>query len=402
MTKESTADAVKRLTKTFDHRAPALNAEVITAVYRNLLEGERIPYSTAHDGFHLIVRHDDVVAVEKNSRVFSNAKGVVLPSPPRPQQVPIEFDGPQHAAYRKLFADLLNVQRVRQTEPFLYELTEELVENFSRHEAGADFVEVVARPLPLLAISQMLGHSRETANQVAQLAEVILANFGTEAGAEPMRQLAMLARAEIESRREQPRDDYMNTLMHAEIEGRKITDTELEMVIQAFLFAGYETTVHAVGSMMAFLADNPAIQEQLRSDSALIGAVIEESLRLFPPAHTMFRTVTEQTALGDTTMEADDKVVLLFSAANRDPSKFECPEEFRLDRRNPRQHLAFGFGAHFCVGSHLARAEMRILLEVLNRYPCVELAGPPEHTPHLLMGQMMGVEHLPLRFQADA
>jgi cytochrome P450 len=236
---------------------------------------------------------------------------------------------------------------------------------------------------------------------VALLAEAILANFGTEAGAEPMRRLALLARSEIESRRAQPRDDYMTTLTNAEIEGRRITDGELEMVVQAFLFAGYETTVHAVGSMMAFLAENPAVQEQMRRDPSAIGAVIEESLRLFPPAHTMFRTVTEKTMLADTVMEEDDKVVLLFSAANRDPSKFEAPEEFRLDRRNPRQHLSFGFGAHFCVGSHLARAEMRIILEVMSRYPCVELAGPPVRTPHLLMGQMMGVEHLPLRFRAD-
>src|SRR5690606_38018800 len=120
--------------------------------------------------------------------------------------------------------------------------------------------------------------------------------------------------------------------------------------------------------------------------------------RLFPPAHNMFRTAVAPARLRGADIEPGDKVMMVHAAANRDETKYECPAEFRLDRSHEPTHLAFGVRPHFCAGAHLARAEMRLTLEALLRHPRFELADHAGHTPHLMMGQMFGVEHLPLRF----
>ena len=210
--------------------------------------------------------------------------------------------------------------------------------------------------------------------------------------------LGGVALREVQDRRANPRDDYMTTLVQTSIDGRPLTDAELVNTIQAFILAGFETTAHAIANLMLRLGERPDLQERLRTDVDARAAAIEEALRLFPPAHTMFRTVTEETTVDDTTFEPGDKVALLFAAANRDASIFPDPEVFDIDRPNLRQHLSFGFGVHHCVGAPLARAEMRVLLEALADLPPFELTGEPEYSPNLMLGQIIGVEHLPLRF----
>ena len=391
---------VERLLERFDHVDPDLDKEVLDELYRRLPERGRIPHSDAHGGMWLAVQHEDLVAIAGKPAVFSNAGGVTHPARggEHAQQIPNEFDPPEHTPYRKLFTDILNLRMVKEVEGSLRRITDDLLREFMQG-SDDDFVTTVALKLPINALALVLGWDEHVGKQIFVHASGILSNFGSP---EAMRiyyeDLGGVALREVQERRANPRDDYMTTLVQTSIDGRPLTDAELVNTIQAFILAGFETTAHAIANLMLRLGERPDLQERLRTDVDARAAAIEEALRLFPPAHTMFRTVTEETTVHDTTFEPGDKVALLFAAANRDASIFPDPEVFDIDRPNLRQHLSFGFGVHHCVGAPLARAEIRVLLEALADLPPFELTGEPEYSPNLMLGQIIGVEHLPLRF----
>jgi cytochrome P450 len=391
-------EMVSRQAARFDHHDPELSDDVLRGVYDRLLAQEGFGYSTAHGGMHLAAHHSDIRTVEKMCPAFSSAQGTTHPRPPdHAQNIPIDFDPPEHTPYRELFSIPLSPQAVRTFEPQLRQLTVELLEEFTK-KAGDNFVSLVARPLPLLAIGMILGWDRTTNDRVVEYATQIVEHYRTPEVAEPFEKFNRLALSGIEDRRRCPRDDYLTTLANAEIDGRPLTEAEQGNIVRTFLFGGFETTMNAIALLVLHLARNPELQDELRAAPDLIERAVDEGLRAFPPVHVMFRTATESTTLEGTSFEVGDKVALLFAAANRDPQRFENPDSFDLRRSNARNHVAFGFGPHFCVGAHLARAEMRILLEELARYPKLELAGEPEYHPHLMMGQMMGLKELPLRF----
>ncbi|TDD33100.1 cytochrome P450 [Actinomadura sp. KC06] len=392
---------VDRLAADFDHHDEALDHEVLTQVYDRLLAGCPVARTTAHDGFALITRHADVVEVEKDGRRFSCAQGVVHPRHAgQPPNIPIEFDGPLHTAYRKLFMEVLKAPRVRRIEPYLRDLTERVLDSFAGGD-DADFVQNVAVQIPVRAVGHLLGFGEDANEQLQEFATAILEHAGTPAMADAVQKLGALTSTHLNQRREEPRGDYLSTLVQADFGDRPLTDDELLGIIRSFVFAGFETTSRSIASLVHHLVTHPELQTRMRSDTALIEGIVEEGLRLFPPVHTMFRTVTEPTELRDAPLAEGERLVLLYGAANRDPEQFEDPTTFRVDRANARQHLAFGIGAHFCAGAPLARAEMRILMEALVERPPLELVGVPRHLPHLMMGQMMGIDYLPLRFQGD-
>lgn len=392
---------VGRLLERFDHVDPHLDKDVLDELYRRLPETARVPHSDAHGGMWLAMLHEDVVAVAGKPAVFSNAGGVTHPARggDHARQIPNEFDPPEHTPYRKLFTDVLNVRLMKAAEPPLREITDQLLRDFMGG-ADTDFVSTVALRLPVKALGLVLGWDDDVAEEIFVHASGILSNFGSP---DAMRiyyeDLGGVALRQVHDRRANPRDDYMTTLVQSTIDDRLLTDAELVNTIQAFILAGFETTAHAIANLMLCLAERPELQERIRTDADARSATIEEALRFFPPAHTMFRTVTEPATIGDSMVEEGDKVALLFAAANRDPNVFADPETFDIDRPNLRQHLSFGFGVHHCVGAPLARAEMRVLLEALAPLPPFELVGEPEYSPNLMLGQIIGVEVLPLRFR---
>ncbi|WP_143020250.1 cytochrome P450 [Sinosporangium album] len=318
----------------------------------------------------------------------------------RAPSIPIEFDGAVHTAYRKLFLEVLSAPRVRGIEPYLRDLTERVLDAFAEG-ADIDFVERVAVQIPVRAVGHLLGLGESANEQLQAFARVVLEHAGTPAMIEAMKELDALAKTHLDERRAQPRDDYLSTLVQLDFDGRPLAEDELLNIIRSFVFAGFETTARSIASLVHHLVTHPELQTRMRSDSASIEGFVEEGLRLFPPVHTMFRTVTTPTTLHDTPLEEGERLVLLYGAANRDPEQFADAETFNPDRANARQHLAFGIGAHYCVGATLARAEIRILLEALAARPPLELVGAPRHLPRLMMGQMMGVDYLPLRFNGD-
>jgi cytochrome P450 len=393
--------AVNRLAARFDHFDPELTADVLPGVYEVLLAKKGFSYSEAHGGMHLATHYSDLRTVERLCPPFSSAQGTTHPRQVGTSgNIPIDFDAPEHTQYRELFNIPLAPQSVRDFESQIRDLTVELLEAFEK-EAEGDFVELVARPLPLLAIGAMLGWDRATNDQVVEHATKILELYGTPEVLEHFQKFDALTLDTIHDRQRCPRDDYLSTLTGAKFNDRPLSEEELSNIVRVFLFAGFETTTNSISQLLLHLARHPEIQDELRAKPELIDAAVDEGLRMFTPVHTMFRTVTEPTSVGDTSFEVGDKVALLFSAANHDPEKYPNPYTFDMQRPNLRGHVSFGFGAHFCAGAHLARAEIRILLEELSKRPNIELTGDPTYLPHLMIGQMMGLEHLPLRFAEE-
>ncbi|MGE0218466.1 cytochrome P450 [Mycolicibacterium sp.] len=397
------SEEADRLIETFDHHDPNLNIDVLHQVYSRLHEGCPVATTTAHGGFALISRYADIVEVEKNPATYSSARHGVLhpPHEGRPPSIPVEFDGAEHLAYRKLFMEILSAPRVRKLVPYLQDLTARVLDAYVAGD-DPDFCQNVAVQIPVRAVGHLLGLGEDANEEMQSFATKVLENAGTPTMIEGLEQLNTLAVEHCRRRRETPGDDYLSTLVHMDFEGRKLTDDELQNIIRSFVFAGFETTARAIGNLVHHLVTHPQVQAQLRSGEIPIAGLMEESLRLFPPVHTMFRTVTTPTELDGAELDEGERLVLLYGAANRDPKVFEDPEVFCPARPNPRQHVTFGIGAHYCAGATLARAEIHVLLEALLQRPPLELIGEPRHSAHLMMGQMMGVEYLPVRFAETA
>ena len=391
---------IDRLAEHYDHHSPELAVDVLFDVYRRILEQPGIPRSDAHGGFRLIAHHADLSAIGKDPKTFACGAGVVLPRPPDdPPFIPFELEGAEHTQMRQLYLDILGIRQVRDAEPYVRASVDALLGAF-QHAGGGDFYEDVAARLPIDVAGELIGWDHDVRSRLRQAVDQAVEHINPDGdNAAARAELVSLMLAQIADRRERPRDDRLTALLSATIDGEPLSDERLLMFTFIFAIAGYETTARALSSLIWFLAENRALQDRLRDEPKLVPNVVEEGLRVFPSAHTFFRTVTERVELHGEVLEPGEKVALLFGAANRDPEVFDDPDTFRPDRANARQHVSFGWGAHFCAGAHLARAEMRILLEILiANYPPFELAGAARWTPNLLAGNHMGVIELPLRF----
>src|SRR5437868_9097441 len=201
----------------------------------------------------------------------------------------------------------------------------------------------------------------------------------------------------IAARRAEPTDDLMSVLVHAEVDGDRLTDDELIHESLLILIGGDETTRHVISGGMYQLLVNPDQKQKLVGDPSKIPTAVEEMLRWVSPIKNMARTVTRDTQLRGKTLHEGDKLLLLYPSANRDKDVFDDPFRFDVERR-PNDHVAFGFGSHFCLGNSLARLELVCMFEhVLSRLPDIELADPvePAHRPANFIS---GYEAMPVWF----
>jgi cytochrome P450 len=393
-------EAIARLTARYDHLDRALSLPLSIEVTNQLREQPGCPYSDAHGGFYVLTQHADVVEAQKSAGgeppLFSYAEGILQPRNDRPRAIPIDFDEPEHGDYRKLFMNVLNKATVDGFEPQLLEEINEVISDFIALGEG-NFSSEVARRLPIAVIGRLIGWGSGVSARTQVLVEEMMAGLETQGEPPARRELIELFDHELEQRRLEPRDDYLTELASATVDGRPITDGEVKNTLLTFLFGGYETTASVTGTMMVQLARNPDLQERLREQPELIAPAIEEILRLYPPVHLQFRTVTQDTEIEGTQIPAGSRAGVVWVAANHDPKQFENPEEFRLDRANVRRHLAYGFGVHVCAGIHLARLEMlRFWEEFLGRGYRFELAGEPIHKG-MFIGHDAGWEDVPIR-----
>jgi cytochrome P450 len=362
------------------------------------LRAEAPVYWHPTPGFWALTRHEDVVAVSRDPATFCSSRGVLLSDierPIMPRQSIIYIDPPEHAQYRKLVQPAFSPGRLRALEERIAIMVRELVADIHEDES-VDFVEVFAAPLPLLVIAEMLGVPGSDRERFKRWSDAII-EAGTQPNPENMAQSVELLeyfRGVIAERRQRPGEDLISVLVHSEIDGECLEEFDLLMFCMTLLVAGNETTRNLLSHGALALATNPDQRALLAGDATLMPRAVEEMLRWGSPVSSFMRVATRDTELGGTPIREGDRLLLLYSAANRDTAVFGADaEEFRV-QRDASRHLAFGFGEHFCLGAQLARMEARIAFgQLLNRFERWELSGAVERLPSQFM---RGIVHLPL------
>ena len=341
-------------------------------------------YWDADGGVWGISRYDHIKEIESDPATFSNAGGIRPETGPIPMM--IDMDDPEHRTRRKLVARGFTPKRVREQEPGIRELIHDLVDEVCER-GECDFVWDIAAWVPLIMIGDALGVEPEDRATLLRWSDDLLRGLGTEdmdlltKSAEAFTGYAEYAARVIDDRRHCPRDDLMSILVHAEVDGDRLDADSILHESLLILIGGDETTRHVMSGGAYQLLVEPSRWQRLLDDRSLIVPAVEEMLRWVTPIKNMARTITTTVDFHGTTLEAGQKLLLLYPSANRDEDRFPDADTFDLER-TPNDHVAFGFGAHFCLGSSLARLELRALFEVLlDRLPDLHLVEPtePEH-----------------------
>ncbi|MFF0543798.1 cytochrome P450 [Nocardia thailandica] len=380
----------------FDHHDPAFTPDAAIEVHRAVREGQRVTYSPAYGGLWILSRYDDVAAALHDHATFASGDGVFFPrAEGTPRFAPLEYDPPEHTTFRGLMRPPFLLAAAQRLRPRIESTVSELIRPLVRR-GHADLVAELAVPLPLAVVGMAVGFSTDAQRRIRQLTSNTWDRMAGDPDADGFwPPFAALFRQEIARARAEPGDDYLSTLVRAEFDGRPVTDDELHVMLVAFAIAGHETSMNTLAHLLWQLAQRPDLQDRLRADPTLMPVAVEETLRLWSPVDHGTRRTTREVAVGEVTLPAGARVVLLTGAANRDPRKFPDPDTFRLDR-GPIRHLTFGHGIHFCLGAHVARQEFALVLTELARHPNYHLAGTP--TRYFENGRHICLDSLPIRF----
>ncbi|HZP30322.1 MAG TPA: cytochrome P450 [Acidimicrobiia bacterium] len=342
--------------------------------------------------FFTLSRYEDVRDALADPTVWSIRYGQ---SPQYTKPAGLVNDPPEHTAFRQLFSRAFTPRTVEQLEEPIGALADELLDAMlAASDRAADFHDAYACPLPTIVIAQLLGIPPEDLPRFKQMSNDLTATYNLpdpRASAAPRAAFDEYFSTVIAARRAEPRDDLVSRLAAAEVDGRRLSDHELQWMLLLLLLGGNETSTALLTNVVWRLLEVPERWEALRTSPELVDGVVEESLRHDPPVLGLFRTPTRDVPLHGVTIPEKSKVMLCYASANRDEAVFDDAETFRLERPvdETRRHLSFGFGAHFCPGAALARLEARVTLErLVERVPSLRLAGAPERiVPFNLWGR---------------
>ncbi|MFD4402554.1 cytochrome P450 [Nocardia sp. NPDC058499] len=282
----------------------------------------------------------------------------------------VTMDADRHQRTRGLLSKLLTPKRLSENEEFMWKLADEQLDTFAA-TGRVEFLSGYAKPFSTLVIADLLGVPATDHTEFrAVLGGQIVGSLGGELAHNPLEWLDDKFRGYISSRRESPRADVLTALARATYPDGSVPTIEEVVKLATFLFAaGQDTTTKLLSAAVRNVAENPGIQDRIRNDRQLVPGFLEETLRLESPVKSHFRMARTSTEIGGCPIAAGATVMLLPGASNRDPRKFPDPDRFEVDRRNAREHIAFGRGAHSCPGAPLARAEARISINrILDRF----------------------------------
>lgn len=379
-----------------------------------------------HEPFWLVTRYDDVMRISKDNTTFLNApRSVVFTNrggealarevtakqgdeSPNLVSSLVAMDAPKHPKLRRLTQDWFMPKNLRNLESRIRELARATVERLVAAGPEADFVTHVAAPYPLHVVMQILGVPEEDEPKMLFLTQQMFGGQDedlnksgmAELTPEMISQIVFGAVAEFETyfeglaaqRRANPTDDVATILANADISAR---DRAGYYIITAS--AGHDTTSASTAGAMLALAKDPEQFAKVKADRSLLPNIVEEAIRWTTPVQHFMRVANEDVELSGVKIAKGDWIMINYVAANHDPEQFDNPRKFDVTRDQTR-HLAFGAGAHQCLGLHLARLEMRLLFEaLLDRIDSVELAGEPKRAKSTFVG---GLKTLPLRIKA--
>jgi cytochrome P450 len=360
-----------------------------------------IAHTQRFGGGWLPTRYEDVAAIAYDTERFSS-RAIIMSNFRPPREIapiggspPISSDPPFHHDARKLLLPAFTKKAVGKQEPATRAFCHSLIDAFAG-QAVVDAARDYAQHIPMRVIADMLGFPPEDGPQFRQFVENTLEgiNLPPEERIARMSALFDYLLAQVHDHLDSPREDLTSYLINAELYGRKLEPSHVVGTMALLLIAGIDTTWSAIGASLWHLAKTPADRTRLVADPALLPTAVEEFLRAYAPV-TMARLVKEDMHWRGVDMKADDWILLSFPAANRDSAQFERAGEILIDRQVNR-HAAFGLGIHRCVGSHLARMELRVALQVwLERIPEFSLEDPA--AVEWSAGQIRGPRALPLR-----
>ena len=320
-------------------------------------------------GFWAATSHDMILRIAQDWRNFTSTAGVALDRPSFdaiPRLVPIELDPPRQRLFRKQVNPALTIKAVSPLEDQIRAIAEELIDTFI--ERGfCDIAKDFARKFPGTVFFRLITHCGDEDFRQAEPAarEISFESEDKEKFAAAAARLRAWAARVFEARNGQPEeDDLVNAIIHLADGGETWLDHEYVTGLQLLAQGGIGTSASAIGAVMIALAQDGELQERVRADLSLIPGLIEELLRLEAPVPLMFRTARRDIEIEGQQIKAGDKICLIFGAAGRDPAVFEHPGQIDLDRPHCR-HLTFGAGVHRCIGSNLARIQIRVAIQQL-------------------------------------
>ena len=359
-------------------------------------------------GFWVVTRYEDVMHVSKNHALFSSERGSAVNADMPEMELAmfrqqlIHMDPPRHSKLRKRVNRGFTPRMIGQMEPHVRELAREIIDKLAG-KSECDFVTAIAAELPLLVIAELLGVPREDRSKLFTWSNRLIGAEDPDYGSPIDAQLAVMELFQYgawlaDQRRADPKDDIVSTLVHADVDGEKLGGLDFNMFFFLLVIAGNETTRNAISGGMQALCEHPAERALLVARPELLNTAVDEIVRWVTPVMQFRRTATRDLELGGQKIRENDKVVMYYGSANRDPRAFAEPDRFNV-ARDPNPHLGFGIGVHFCLGASLAVLEMRIMFEELfRRIPDLEICGP---VTRLRSNFINGIKSMPMRFTPE-
>jgi cytochrome P450 len=376
------------------------------------------------DPFWLVTRYEDVMRISKDNAAFLNNPRPVVFSFRDAIEFSrkatgsnmlvdslVVFDAPIHPKYRRLTQDWFMPRNLQQMEDEIRSIAENTVDRMIAAGPEVDFVKLVAGPYPLHVVMQILGVPEEDEPRMQMLTQQLFGGQDADLSGTGMENMTpemvvQLVAGAVKTfedyfaqlaadRRANPTDDVASVIANATVDGEPLPERDMAGYYIIVATAGHDTTSASTAGAMQALAQDPEQWAKVKADRALLPGIVEESIRWTTPVQHFMRTAAEDVELGGQLVKKGDWLMMNYVAANHDPAQFDDPRKFDA-ARSPNRHLAFGAGAHQCLGLHLARLEMRILFEtLLDRIDTIELAGEPKRAVSSFVG---GLKTLPLKF----
>lgn len=376
------------------------------------------------DPFWVVTKHADILEISRNNALFPSgarcttlmnktgaARAFAITGTPHLVRSLVQMDEPDHMKYRLLTQAWFMPANIKKREADVRALAQQAVQHFAALSGECDFVKDVALHYPLRVVMNILGVPEEDFGRMLRLTQELFgaSDPDTERFKEALsdEQFAQLLIGVVqdfndyfekitEDRRVNPRDDLATLLANAEIDGAPLPPFERTGYYTIIATAGHDTTSSSTACAMWALATVPGLLDRVRADLSLVPTLIEESIRWATPVKTFMRSASADTELRGRQIKKNDWLMLCYASGNRDEEVFANPDTFDIDRK-PNRQLAFGNGAHLCLGQHLARMEMRILFEELvPRLKSVQLNGEPQHSQSFFVN---GLKTLPVAFK---
>lgn len=422
-----------------DHRIPQEHANNLADpaayadrrlhdTYRWLRKNE--PFGVAEiegvDPFWVATKHADILEISRQNDLFHNGdRNPVLTSQVADRKVRemmggsphllrtlIHMDAPDHFKYRALTHAWFMPTNLKKLEDRIRVIARGAVERMAAKGGECDFVNEVALHYPLHVIMEILGVPESDEPRMLKLTQELFGATDPELGRKsadadkPMeeRQIDFSVITDFfeyfrklsEARRANPTDDLASAIANSKVDGNPISDFEAMSYYIIVATAGHDTTSSSTAGALWALAENPAELRKVKADLSLCSGLVDESIRWTTPVKTFMRTATADTEVRGRQVKQGDWLMLCYASGNRDEEVFDAPDTFQVDR-SPNKHLAFGYGAHLCLGQHLAKMEMRILWEeLIPRLQSVEIHGEPAMSQSFFVN---GPKRLPIRFK---